>query len=187
MVLIEDTRQQAGKHRNIDAYCKRHGIELVRKKLDVGDYMVEGTAIAIDTKADMQEVYSNLIHDHDRFRRECMRAKENGIKLIVLVEEAGITTLEDVKNWKNPRVEQYEWAVAHGYKGAKAPPISSKRLYGIMRTMEENYGIQFQFCHKRSTGKRIMEILSNDGLHDNGNDSAERIGPGSGESVGIES
>lgn len=167
MVLYEDSRQQSGKHRNIATYCKRHGIELVRKKLDVGDYMLDGGTVSVDTKFGMQEIYSNLIHDHDRFRRECMRAKESGIRLVVLVEEAGITTLDGVKGWKNPRVEQYEWAVAHGYKPYKAPPVSSKRLYGIMRTMEENYSISFQFCHKRSTGKRIVEILTKEAVDGN--------------------
>ena len=29
MVLYEDTRQQAGKHRNIHAYCERHGFRSV--------------------------------------------------------------------------------------------------------------------------------------------------------------
>lgn len=180
MVITEDTRQQAGKHRNVQAYCKRHGIELVRKKLDVGDYMLPDGTISVDTKFGMQEVYNNLISGHDRFRRECVRARENGIRLVVLVEEAGITTLEDVKGWINPRIQQYEWAVEHGYKTAKAPPISSKRLYGIMRTMEENYGIQFQFCHKRNTGKRIIEILTEENSeghqHDHGDGEGNRDG-----------
>ena len=38
MILIEDTRQQAGKHRNVEAYCQRMGIEIRREKLPVGDY-----------------------------------------------------------------------------------------------------------------------------------------------------
>ena len=160
MILIEDTRNKVGQHRNVSEYCERHGIELVRKKLDVGDYMVEGGSVVIDTKADLQEVYGNLIHDHDRFRRECIRAKEAGIRLIILVEQAGIETLEDVKTWENPRIAEYNWALEHGLRVAKAPPISSKRLYGIMKTMEDNYGIQFRFCHKNSTGKRITQILT---------------------------
>lgn len=163
MILIEDTRQQAGKHRNVKAYCDRHGIELVRKKLDVGDYMLPDGRITVDTKFGLQEVYNNLIAGHDRFRRECIRARENGLRLVVLVEEAGITALEDVKNWENPRVTQWNWAVEHGYQPlAKAPPISSARLYGIMRTMAENYGVEWAFCSKRSTGRRIVEILTED-------------------------
>jgi ERCC4-type nuclease len=54
MTLICDTRQQYGKHKNIEAYCKRMGIEMVRRKLDVGDYMIEnGFPISVDTKQDL--------------------------------------------------------------------------------------------------------------------------------------
>lgn len=162
MLVVCDTRQQKGKHENIDRYFARNGIDTVRAKVDVGDYMIPGGTVSVDTKFGMQEVYGNLIRDHDRFRRECIRARESGIKLVVLIEESGIHSLEDVKEWKNPRVERYNQAAAAGIKTAKAPPISSKRLYGIMRTMEENYAVRFEFCHKNSTGKRILEILSND-------------------------
>lgn len=176
MILIEDSRQQAGKHLNVQRYCDRHGIELIRKKLDVGDYMLEGGTVSVDTKFGMAECYSNLIQDHDRFRRECIRARDSGIRLVVLVEESGITTLEDIKEWVNPRVTAYERAVTNGWPHAKAAPISSKRLYGIMKTMAENYGIEWAFCHKNSTGKRIVEILTEgtDEGHcvDNGNDQA---------------
>ena len=52
-ILISDTRQQAGKHRNIDRYCERHGIEMVRQKCDVGDYMFPDGKISVDTKQDL--------------------------------------------------------------------------------------------------------------------------------------
>ena len=29
MVLLEDTRNQPGKHKNIEAYCKQQGIEVI--------------------------------------------------------------------------------------------------------------------------------------------------------------
>lgn len=159
MKIICDTRQKAGKHENIDKYFERNGIETEQKALKIGDYMVDGGSVVIDTKADLQEVYGNLIHDHDRFRRECIRAKEAGIRLIILVEQAGVETLEDVKTWENPRIAEYNWALEHGLRVAKAPPISSKRLYGIMKTMSELYNCSWEFCSKRSTGKRIVELL----------------------------
>ena len=53
MTLLCDTRQQAGKHNNIEQYCKKHRIEMVRQKLDVGDYMLPGGNISIDTKQDL--------------------------------------------------------------------------------------------------------------------------------------
>ena len=42
MVLLEDTRQQIGKHENVRRYCERHGIEIIRQSLLVGDYMLTG-------------------------------------------------------------------------------------------------------------------------------------------------
>ena len=53
MILLEDTRQQEGKHKNIELYCKRHKITLVRKKLDVGDYMMPDGNVSCDTKQDL--------------------------------------------------------------------------------------------------------------------------------------
>ena len=53
MILLCDTRQQKGKHKNIEQYCKRHGIALVRQKLNVGDYMIPGGKISCDTKQDL--------------------------------------------------------------------------------------------------------------------------------------
>lgn len=53
MILLCDTRQQEGKHKNIDLYCKRHQIETVRQKLEVGDYMFPDGTISVDTKQDM--------------------------------------------------------------------------------------------------------------------------------------
>lgn len=53
MILICDSRQQEGKHKNIEQYCRRNGIEMVRQKLDVGDYAFPDVKIAVDTKQDL--------------------------------------------------------------------------------------------------------------------------------------
>ena len=59
MILLCDTRQQAGKHRNIEQYCKRHDIEMVSKCLNVGDYMLSEDGktpsgnISVDTKQNL--------------------------------------------------------------------------------------------------------------------------------------
>ena len=53
MILLCDTRQQAGKHRNIEQYCNKHGIEMVKQCLSVGDYMFPDGKISVDTKADI--------------------------------------------------------------------------------------------------------------------------------------
>ena len=53
MILLEDTRQQKGKHKNIEQYCKRHNIKTINQKLDVGDYMLPDGNISVDTKQDL--------------------------------------------------------------------------------------------------------------------------------------
>ena len=53
MILLCDTRQQEGKHNNIEIYCKRHGIEMVRQKLDVGVYMFPDGRVSVDTKQNL--------------------------------------------------------------------------------------------------------------------------------------
>lgn len=53
MTLLCDTRQQKGKHKNIEQYCKRHNIEMITQKCDVGDYMFPGGMISVDTKQDL--------------------------------------------------------------------------------------------------------------------------------------
>ena len=40
MILLEDTRNQINKHKNIHKYSKENDIEIIRNKLIVGDYML---------------------------------------------------------------------------------------------------------------------------------------------------
>lgn len=53
MTLICDTRQQEGKHKNIEQYCRKNGIEMLIQKCDVGDYMFPGGKVSVDTKQSM--------------------------------------------------------------------------------------------------------------------------------------
>ena len=88
MVLLEDTRQQPGKHKNIESFCKRQGIEIIRQALIVGDYQISNKSdIVVDTKSGVRELAMDCFQDHERFRDECERAQRCGIKLIILVEE----------------------------------------------------------------------------------------------------
>ena len=99
----------------------------------------------VDTKSGMQEVYSNLVQEHERFRRELELALQAGVKLIVLVEEGDdIPDLAAVVHWKNPRRERwFRVNAAHkagklkNVKQAKTPPLSSDRLFQMMQTMAE--------------------------------------------------
>ena len=166
-VICEDTRQQPGKHGNVKAFCDLVGIRIVRTKLTVGDYTLPtNQSICVDTKYGLQEVYGNLVQDHERFRRECVLAQELGIRLVVLVEQGEIRRLDEVHLWQNPRYERYMFLKdAHKrgrFMGTKLPPkapLDSGRLQTMMETMADKYGIEWRFCCKSETGLRICEIL----------------------------
>lgn len=168
MTIIEDVGQKQGQHDNIRLHCEGKGIILRRQKLNTGDYIL-APRIAVDTKQGMGEVYSNLVQDHDRFRNECIRAQQDGTVLVILIENKdGMTCLEDVEHWDNPRVHEYyskyAWALAARKNGKTvklpAPPINNKRLIKMMETMTERYGVQWMFCSYEETGAKVVEILS---------------------------
>jgi len=156
LVLIEDTRQQEGKHRNINAYCKRMGITVIRQKLDVGDYMIQdGLPISVDTKMDIMEICKDVMSaDHRRFRAECVRAKDLGIQLIVLIEEMppfGKLDLWEVPRWKTSN----RW---HRY-GDPMTMVSPSALRKALITMTMKYGVKFRFCTRRQSPMRVIKYL----------------------------
>ena len=119
MIILEDTRNQVGKHDLKAEYFEKNGIEVRRTKLYVGDYTLPtNQSICVDTKKDIQELIGDICgKQHDRFRAELVRAQESGIKLIILIEDDGgycdykktiynkpVTSLNDLFSWKNPRL-----------------------------------------------------------------------------------
>ena len=155
MVLLCDSRQQEGKHKNIELYCRRHGIDMVRQCLSVGDYAFPDGRISVDTKQDMMEICKNIMSsDHRRLRAECERAKDMGIQLIILIEEQ--VPFGDVALWEVPR-----WRTSGRYHrfGDPMTLVDPKALKKAMMTMTVKYGVRFRFCHKRETPRRIIKYL----------------------------
>lgn len=197
--IAYDRAQKAGKHEIKHDWLRKHGCELIDLPLPVGDYIavtkeVEDTIkrrgellkkmdllavthTTIDTKQNLLEVCNNLAgKSHRRFRDEAILAQQNGIRFIVLVEDGTkVKSLDDVKNWVNPRRFQYckkhgipvvgdvEEHIAEYVKhGGDKPPTPGSQLSKMMRTMAERYGIIWEFCDKRHTGQRIVELLGGD-------------------------
>lgn len=157
VTLIEDTRQQTGRHDAKHEYFDRKGIKVIRSKLPAGDYaLLTDMSRVVDTKQDLQEVYSNLIQDHERFRREADFCKDNGISLTILVEESGIHKLSDVKFWQNPRLVKYHKKTGNRGK----PPVNGNQLWKIMYTFSERHGCRFRFCSPQSAGRTVMFLLT---------------------------
>ena len=163
MVIQIDSREKARAIKKIVAEFDREGIKHPVSKLMVGDYMnYDNPRLIIDRKQNLTEVCSNVCQQHERFRREIVRAQEMGIKLIFLVEHGkGIETLDDVIWWDNPRKhKRIQDPVTHWWKVIETNAMEGETLYKILRTMERKYGVEFLFCEKADTGKEIIRLLS---------------------------
>ena len=167
MIFLHDTRDKIGKHKEAERYLLDNGHKIVRSKMYVGDItLLENQTICIDLKQNLQEVYGNIILHNMRFKAECIRAKEAGIRLVVLIADAHIRDVSEVHTWDNPRLRKWETVKAAQEKGkllnvklSPKPPVSSEQLQRAMETMGERYGVEWQVCPKEETGKRILEIL----------------------------
>lgn len=150
ITLIEDTRQQAGKHNLKRDYFEENGVKLVRSKLPVGDYAdIKNLSVVVDTKKDIQEIISNVTTQHERFRAECELAAECGIKLIVLIENKnGVTCINDLAGWYNWRLKKNKRAT------------TGKQLMKILYTMEDRYDVKFEFCSPEEAGEKVLNLLN---------------------------
>lgn len=155
-VIVEDTRNQLGKHKEENAYFEEHGFRVVRSKMLVGDYMIANKGdIVIDTKKDILELFMDLGKDHKRFRRECELARASGIQLIVLTEE--LPPEKGLSDWKSPVFRSSNSIHQAGDPKSKANP---QTMLKIMQTMQEKYGVVFIFCRKQDAGERIIYFLT---------------------------
>ena len=178
MQMIQcDSRQKRKHHDRKEKYFEEHGYKIVHSKMLVGDYCIPSDgSIAVDTKADISELYGNLIQQHDRFHNECVLAQEAGIKLIILIENKdGVRTVDDLKNWKNPQMLRYfkakRKAERFGGKPPK-PPASNVQLVKIMHSMKRDYGVEFLFCAPEESGAEVIRLLK--GEEDGSNNSTCR-------------
>ena len=191
MIVIEDKGQQTNKHELKHIYFESHGIYWERYPLPCGDYFLctnevmdviarkqkrgmepkkmdfLGTySICVDTKKDLQEIIGNVCgRQHERFRDECILAKNNDIRLIILIEnEDGIKSIEDLQTWDNPRLHMQKWITTPSgeRKRALKYPTATKgaSLAKAMRTMQKKYGVEFLFCRPEESGKQIIDLLN---------------------------
>lgn len=141
MILYQDQREKHGHHCGIEDYCREHNITIIRKRLNVGDYMFPDGKIAVDTKQDLAELANDLYRDKLQFNRKYKKCLTDGIKLIVLVEE-NVQSLKDIVRWKSQ----------HG-------KINGRMLLDLMQTIRFSYGVDFKFCDKKNVGESIIKLL----------------------------
>ena len=153
-MLIVDSREKWTQIRpgqkpdtHISAYLERHGIPWEVRKLDVGDYMLEGGSVTVDRKQNLAEIAHNLTNANDklRFWREVRLAYDMGHRLVVLIEDNKRKTLDDIHGWRSPYTK-----------------VTGAAILRQMDRLRYCYGVRFVFCPKRSAAKRILEILQGD-------------------------
>lgn len=146
-MIVVDTREKKWDH--IRKYFEANGIEFEIKKLDAGDYFsTDQGDVVVDRKQNLQELCGNLSKGNGniiRFTNECRRAKEQGIRLVVLIEGTNCQTVKDVSGWKS-----------------KYTKHSGKWLTDKMFNLTVSYDVEWQFCKKNETATKILEILKYD-------------------------
>ena len=149
MNVLIDSREKKHVIGKIIQEFDERGVNYDISKLYVGDYMsLDNARYCIDRKQDLQELCGNVCQDHERFINELERAERMGIELVILCSHSPtIKTLEDVKEWYNPRL--------------KSSPKATKgeTLYKILKTVELRYNTKFLFCSKSEVGKEIYNLL----------------------------
>jgi predicted peroxiredoxin len=152
MLIIQDQREKHGHHNNIEEYCKQHDIPIIRKRLEVGDYMLgtieNGVAKPIGKRSvdlkggGMLETANDLYRDKKEFNKKYKKCLDNGIQLYVLVEQE-VKSLSDILSWSSPHSK-----------------ISGKMLYDMIDRVRKSYGVKFVFCKKEDVGRMVVDILS---------------------------
>lgn len=151
MLIIQDCREKCGHHNNIEEYCKQHDIPIIRKRLEVGDYMlgtIENGRVkpigkrSVDVKSlGASELAKDLYQDKKSFNKKYKKCYEQGIELYVLVEQE-IKSLNDILSWSSPHSK-----------------ISGKMLYDMIDRVRKSYGVKFRFCRKENVAQTIINIL----------------------------
>lgn len=188
--ILVDSNQKNGKHDAKHKQMQELGAELIFVPLPVGDYALvndisedvlrrkehrginvkkvdlQGTFhVSVDTKRDILELVGNVCgKQHDRFRDELIRAKNNNVKLYVLVENTdGVSSILDLYHWVNPRARIRKWITDKTGEHRKIPisnnATTGERLAKALETMQLKYGATFLFCKPEEAGKKILELL----------------------------
>lgn len=151
-LMLVDSREHAKAIQPILNYFDSVGIEYESTKLLFGDYAdYNRPGLVVDRKRNIAELAKNCTSDHERFRRELERVKKAGATLVVLVEQ---NRYKDRDKWiKVERIEDLLlWSSPH-------TKVRGEKVFRVLSSWMYKYPLRVEFCDKRSTGKRITEII----------------------------
>lgn len=150
--IIVDSREKPKAIERTLQYFSDHGIEYEVSKLLFGDYMDwNRPGVVIDRKQNIAELAKNCTIEHERFRREMEKAKKAGATLVVLVEQnrykdrgewIEVGSISDLLRWSSPHTM-----------------VRGEKVFRVLASWTAKYPLRVVFCDKRSTGRKIVEIL----------------------------
>ena len=148
MVVLVDTREQDTPR--LRARLKDIGCPFERCKLDFGDYSAKfpvntewiSLNVAIERKMDFSELAQCFCRGRSRFAREFDRAKAQGAKIYLLVEN---------QTWED------------AYYGNYRSEMKPKAFVASILAWLARYDCQVIFCNQRTSGKLIHDILHREG------------------------
>lgn len=142
LTIICDSREQVNGH--VTGYFEKNKVAHTTRKLDTGDYsamigdMTLEHDVVIEKKNSIDEIAGNFTADRARFEAEFLRAKANGIKMFLLIEDCSWSSI-----------------LAHDYCSKTLP----KSLIASMLSWQIRFNITVVFCKPSETGQIIHGIL----------------------------
>lgn len=151
-LLIVDSREKPKAIQTILKTLDEAGIEHETSKLLFGDYMdYSRPNLVIDRKQNIAELAKNCTVEAQRFKNELERAQRVNSRLVILVEQnrykdrdkwVSVEQISDLIMWSNPHTS-----------------IRGEKVFRLLSSWVAKYDLEVEFCDKRVTGKRIIEII----------------------------
>lgn len=148
MFIFIDSREKPRAIQKTILEFERQGIRYVTNKLYIGDYQNPANPfLVVERKANIAEIAQNAISGHARFKRELERLDDVGGKMYILIEQDKIdgkpvTCLEDIILW-----------------APKFSEVMGDRIYRILKSWQNKHNVEYVFCAKKDTGRKIVELL----------------------------
>ena len=142
LVVITDSREQVNGH--LIAWLDKHNIQHKSRALETGDYsvMLGDTTfedeVVVERKANLDEIAGNFTSGRERFEREMIRAKANGIKVFLIVENA---------SWSD--------IFLHNYRSELKP----KSFFATLLSWQARFNLTIVFCKPSETGQILYGTL----------------------------
>lgn len=154
VVILIDTREQVNGH--ITEMFDKYGVKYEQRKLDYGDYsFIVGESrdfsksCVIERKANVDELYNNVVQDRGRIEKEMFCASCQCRDLTMLVESVG--SWKELKNYVVP-----DWQMQRDSQRKNAE--IGKTVYATLRAWSRGnrYRFSVEFVPDKSETAALM-------------------------------